>query len=582
MPLGSFRSRFISTTAVLIATACLSVAAPASGGAFPVVACNDAPAGRAEAWSQARTAATDQLESKVVCPSGPADPYGSLQNGMGVVDRMQVYGAAPDGSYAEWRFVAPAGTGIVTARVTRDIGNRDEWTPYARLDGVDQPGETCMRGINQSFCRIQGTRTFTGLNARSIAYGVRCVTAPYCAHLWDLRAVWVLVLGATITLDDREAPTVSAVDATGLADGRWWNRSGVVAFSAQDNTGVRRRAVVVGGTVRATADAPSAAAGGCRDVGLGEAYAYARPCADARGLNGSRAMTVNPCAWGDGLHAVRGRVTDTGGLEATSSSSTAVRVDCSAPIVAVDGPGTEVVGGEPLEPVVSAADATSGLTTVEVQVRVDAGAWEPLTPPLVAQRGRAYDFRARATDVAGNWSAWTQPTERTYGVAPPAPEPSEDEADADADPPPPSGDPQPQAATAIAEPFTVEPAETTPSPVEALTIVAPREPGHVSTPSPPRQPPTLRITRVITRAGGVLEITGTAARTLDARATVTVRSNRKRYRRPTTVQDGRWRARVRTRSTARPTQIRIATPATATHAPGIAHWRRPLAHRPLQ
>jgi hypothetical protein len=582
MPLGSSRTRLTFTIGVLTATACLSAGAPASAGTFAVVACNDAPMGRADAWAPARTAPAGQFDFAVVCPSGAPDPYGLLRNGIGVTDTVNAWDeAAPDGSYAEWRFAAPAGTAVVAVRVTRDIGNRDEWTPYASIDGTDQAGESCMRGMNQSFCRIQGTRTFTGLNARSIAYGVRCVTAPYCAHLWDLRAVWVLILGATVTLDDREAPTVSVVDAVGLADGRWWNRAGVVSFDGHDNTGVRRRAVVVDGVVRATADAPGAASGGCRDVGLGEAYAYARPCADARGLNGSRSLTVNPCGWGDGAHAVKGRVTDTGGLEATSAASTTVRVDCSAPLVVAGGPGPEVTEGEALEPTVSATDPASGVATTEVQVRVDDGWWQPLTTPVEGEAGRAYEFRARAVDVAGNWSAWAQTEQRTVAVAPPAEEPpaGEDPPPAPDDAPAAGAKTQPPPATDIAEAFTVSPA-TTASPLDTLSATA--RPAQDAARPPARAPAGLRITRVLSRPNGVTEVAGTAAPALTTRATVTVRTPRGLRRRRTSVAGGRWRVRIRTGERTRANEVRIATPVTSTHAAGVARWRRPLAQSPLR
>ncbi|HEV2815150.1 MAG TPA: hypothetical protein VGW10_17985, partial [Solirubrobacteraceae bacterium] len=273
----------------------------AGAGTFPVLACNDAVGSSTAAWVGLGTASAEQLEYVSQCPAGVPDPYSSLRDGIGVVDVVNAANeGVPDGSFAEWRFTSPPGTAIVAARVTRDIGNRDEWTPYGRIDGVDQAGESCMRGMNESFCRIQGTRVFSGLNATTIAYGVRCVVPPYCAHGATLRTVWVLVLGATVTLDDREAPVVSGLAPSGIADGRWWNRAGGVSFSASDNTGVRRRRVVVDGVTRAVFDAPGAAAGGCGDLGFGVAYSYSRPCADSRGLNGLRSLSVEPCRWGDG------------------------------------------------------------------------------------------------------------------------------------------------------------------------------------------------------------------------------------------------------------------------------------------
>jgi hypothetical protein len=499
-------------------------------------------------------------------------PYGPLQNGIGVVDRVKVYGAAPDGSYAEWRFAAPSGTAVVGASITRDIGNRDEWTPYGRIDGVDQAGESCLPGIGEAFCRIQGTRTFAGLNASTIAYGIRCVVAPYCAHGATLRTVWALVLSATVTLDDRQAPTVSAVDATGLADGQWWNRAGGVSFSGQDNTGIRRRAVVVGGVVRAVVEAPAAASGGCRDVGLGEAYSYVRPCADGRGLNGARTVSVDPCSWGDGVHSVRGRVTDTGGLEAVSSTAATVRVDCSAPDIAVGSAAPAVVEGEPVEPSVTASDSRSGLSRTEVEVRVDGGSWRAHDALLPAVAGRTYAFRARAVDVAGNWTAWRQ-TDVTWGVARPA-QPTTEIPRPPVTPADPAGVVEPSGA--LDAPLADDAA-----PVDRLAEHVPETLASA--------PARLRITRVRTSASRVIEIRGVADRALVATVTVTIRAGRRGHHRRAPVANGVWRARIRTAAKARVIDVRATTPATATYAAGAARWRVPrtkaaaaLAHDPVK
>lgn len=576
MPRGSALNRLALPIAALTATVCLSVVAPAVAGRYTVAACNDAPAGRADGWTQARTAPDGQFDFASVCPSGTPDPYGTLGNGLAVADTVNAReDGAPDGSFAEWRFTAPDGTAIVEASVTRDMGNRDEWTPYARIDEADQVGESCVPAMGQSFCRIQGRRTFAALNARTLAYGIRCVTAPYCAHGATLRTVWVLVLGATVTLDDREAPTVSAVERVGLADGRWWNRGGGVSFVGEDNTGVRRRAVVVDGVVRAVFDAPGPGAGGCRDVGVGEAYSFVRPCADGRGLNGSRSVSVNPCSWGDGTHSVRGRVTDTGGLEAVSSVGVTVRVDCSAPALAVDRPGAGVVAGQVVEPVVVASDAASGLSATEVQVRVDDGAWQEHGAPVAAAAGHVYAFRARAVDVAGNWTEWAE-SGPILGVPPPPPpgppvppvpgEPGGEEAPTVERPPavPESAGVAPAAPTAMA--FGTE-----------LPPLAPAAPRRL-------QPAALRITRVLTRANRTAEIAGTAAAALDTSANLTVRAGGRVHTRNVLIRDGRWRARIRraARPGARIHGVTLTTQATSTHAAGRARWRRPLAQHPEQ
>jgi hypothetical protein len=549
----------------------------------------------------------DQVSLIAACPSGIPDPYGDLENGLGVADAINAWDDAPPGeAFAEQRFVAPPRTSIVRASITRDIGNRDEWTPYGRIDGVDQVGESCLPAAGQAFCRIQGTRVFEGLNAASIAYGVRCVAAPFCAHGATLRTVWVLILGATVTVDDREAPTVGSV-AGGVVDGQWWNRAGVVAFSAEDNTGVRRRRVLVDGIPRVVVDAPGAAQGGCGDFGVGVAYSYSRPCADARGLNGLRSVAVDPCRWGDGVHSVRGGATDTGGLDASSSVPAVARVDCSPPEVSIDG-GGEVVAGEGAEPSVVADDATSGLSAVQVERSVDASEWMPHTGTLVAEAGRTYRFRARAVDVAGNLSGWTE-AGPFVGVAVPAPPPpgsdgsgsegpgwegpgwegpgsegpgadgsGSDGAGSEASGPDGPG----EGGSLVGGSGPGAPDELTaglmPAPLAALEATPAARPSR---PPDGLLDPRLRITRVVARTRRVLLVAGTAALALRTTATVTVVARGRVMTRRVRVVNGAWRLRLRVRG--RATSIRIATPATGGFRAGSAkNTPAPLAHTPAE
>jgi hypothetical protein len=566
---GCGRVRSATKLAVLAVTGCLIAGASARAAPYPVAVCNDAAGNSAAAWTVEATSASGQLETIASCPAGSPDPYGALRDGLGVTDVVNAWQEGPpDGTFSEWRFEAPSGTSIVGARVTREIGNRDEWTPYGRIDDVDQAGESCMRGMNQSFCRIQGTRAFSGLDARSIAYGIRCVTAPYCAHLWDLRAVWVLVLGATVTLDDRESPVVSGVEASGVADGRWWNRAGVVSFSASDNTGIRRRRVVVDGVTRGLVDAPGASAGGCGDLGVGVAYSYSRPCAGSRGLNGLRSVAVEPCTWGDGVHTIRGGATDTGGLDSVSSVAVPARVDCSAPLLSVEARDPEVVEGGPVEPVVSASDPVSGLASVAVEVSVDSGAWTPLPKPVVAEVGRSYVFRARAFDVAGNVTAWRE-SEAVVGVAAPVPVEDDTSEEAGGDVVPPVVVAEAAGEGTFAPPLEVlaevaPPAEPVPVGPATATAEAEAEAGELD--------PRLRISRVLVKRR-IVDLAGTAAAGLRTSGTVAVRVGGRTVRRTVAIAGSRWRGRVRIARRGRVTSVEIRSRAAAPFAAGATRWR---------
>ena len=352
-------------------------------------ACDDAAESRRAAWTRERTAPAGPARTRAPV-ARPASPIrtGCLRDGTRCGRRDRACSdAAPDGVV---RGVAVSSRRPARrssrASITRDIGNRDEWTPYGRIDGADLAGETCIPGVGEAFCRITGTRTFSGLNATTVAYSFRCVVAPFCAHGATLRARvgsgsrgyghargsggwgWFLVL-------------TSGRGVGGPARGRW-------LISAGDNTGVRRRLVVVDGVSRVVVDAPGASAGGCGEPGRGVAYSFSRPCADSRGLNGLRSISIQPCSWGDGAHSVRGVAVDTGGLEASSPTAATVRVDCTPPVCLGRRAGTgRGRGAAAMKQAVFSGDATSGVDRVNVGVSVAGGAWGSAGD--VARRGRA-------------------------------------------------------------------------------------------------------------------------------------------------------------------------------------------------
>ncbi|HEV2811973.1 MAG TPA: hypothetical protein VGW10_01870 [Solirubrobacteraceae bacterium] len=241
----------------------------------------------------------------------------------------------------------------------------------------------------------------------------------------------------------------------------------------------------------------------------------------------------------------------------------------------------EAGGAEDVEPVVAASDAVSGVDRVEVEVSVDGSEWRPHLAPLVAEAGRAYVFRARAVDVAGNWSGWVQ-TEPVV-AAPVAPE--EDEPD----------EQRPTGGTGSAPPVPVKPAVAPlPAPVAVLAEEPPApqiDPPVMPPPKAPQtlQDPRLRITRVVTRRRGVVHVVGTAARELQTTANVTLKVGTQSRSRRVTVGGGRWKAVFRTGRNAAPRAVTVTARATGSFASGTARWRAnankprsPLAHHPDQ
>jgi hypothetical protein len=226
----------------------------------------------------------------------------------------------------------------------------------------------------------------------------------------------------------------------------------------------------------------------------------------------------------------------------------------------------DVVEGELVEPpVVEASDATSGVSDTSLQVSVDGGGWVDAAPPVVAEAGRTYVFRARAADAAGNWSSWRVGSP-VSGVAAPQPEP----------------EPEPEPIVVVEE---ERPEHKTAELVEARDVVPAALPAPAELIRAPEVPvavppvpevraldPALRIARIrISRRKVVAE--GTAAAGLKTTATVTLKSGRRAKAKRIRVAAGRWRAVFVARRTRRPQRIEIRVPASAGYAAGRHVWR---------
>jgi hypothetical protein len=398
--------------------------APVAAATYRVDACSPGADGNNRSWLEHRSAPTDHLTGFSECSTQVPNPSGDLRHGLGVVDSLGGGVSIPsDGRFVEQRLTAPGGTRLLHASVARDFGNRDVyWQIYGRVDAGDQPSETCLKPAFAAYCRVSGTIEIAANGAKEIAYGVRCRTAyGSCDAGATLHMVWAIVRSATVTLEDTEAPVVSAPRGD-LADGKWRRGAGSLTFLASDNTGVRIRRLMEGSRVRASRVAPGAPVG-CGDHNVGDAYTYLQPCAGSRGLNGEQSVSVsNVCAWGDGVHEVRGLAVDTGGGEALSDAAATVKVDCTAPVVSVKPDAvSEVDAGEAVAPAVTAVDAHAGVAATDVEVDAGEGVWRPYDAPVQAAVGLAYRFRARATDAAGNVSPWSEPSEPIFVRARPAP-----------------------------------------------------------------------------------------------------------------------------------------------------------------
>ena len=342
-----------------------------------------------------------------------------------------------------------------------------------------------------------------------------------------MQRVEVVLYGATVTIDDQQDPSFTAQHTVAAANGSWHtaNSAAVTLPAASDNTGIRERRAIVDGVVQQTWAAPGAAAGGCGELNSGVAYTFTQPCAGARGLSSAMAAELSLSGLEDGVRTVRFSAVDTGGREVLSPEYT-IKLDRNPPAVAAASPG-QLSAGQPLTFATAVSDGASGVASTEREMSVDGGAWEPMSG--AAQAGRAYRFRVRALDVAGNRSAWVETTSvRVPAAAMPEPSPA------------PSG---PNAGADAAEPVP---------PLPAADARATAPPGFPVAISAPQVAPT------IARADGTprvraarldrtrLRVSGTLPLTASSRLTVTfaarVRGRTVKVSQRVGVSRGRWSA----------------------------------------
>jgi hypothetical protein len=399
---------------------------PAYAGTYVVKTCGHAPGAVNRAWiSNVSDAAMLGVESR--CGTGGTDGglYAFEQLGGGTLPG--------EGAQAWWTFTAPSGTTIRGARLSRWLRSYADpgWKSLLQADGATLEGCTsfapeageCWRGVPGG-----ADVEFPSLSASSVRIGGLCV--PFwggsCDRGATIHSLEVVLYGATMTLEDTQDPTVGAISAPSVADGRWHNDTSTsVTFTATDNTGIRRRGVRIGGIeqLTATAAGPDAATPGCGVPGAGDAYTYLLPCDGVRGLNGSRTITVSLNAGLEGTRTMEGIAVDTGGRTG-SGQGVEVKLDRTAPVVstpAVTGGSAwrADAGAEVGWPVAVETDRAP-ISEVELELCPAGG---PCT--MVSKGPAAFgstlshvisslpegvsSVRVRHTDAAGNVGPWSAP-----------------------------------------------------------------------------------------------------------------------------------------------------------------------------
>src|SRR4051794_5854048 len=158
MPLRTYLPRIAASLAIAVvvtAAAPLGVSS-AVAATYDVASCTSNPntlapiSGADDAWTPDPSSDLTHLEFVTHCP-----PASRVElDGMRVESRLNS-GAATQGSLAQWRFDAPAGTTVTRLRLWREIGKLENtWQLYTRAADGTRLGGTDGTSINDSDCLV--------------------------------------------------------------------------------------------------------------------------------------------------------------------------------------------------------------------------------------------------------------------------------------------------------------------------------------------------------------------------------------------------------------------------------------------
>jgi hypothetical protein len=309
--------------------------AVATTGSYEVSACNYAPDGlnNSWAWSTTDSSQPSHYAEQVNCP----DPHGSTggttdqEGGLSTTDALGLASGAPPGTSAGWTFTAPAGTTIAGITYERYLGHENDtsnsWSPALRADGNIVPGETCIVMFPNVGCLVGGPPgeggepgVITGLSAHQLTFGVVCeVSSPEtCVTGATEHSVWAAMYGATVTLSDPMAPTLSA------PSGALWGPGEAGGFH-KGTESITTSAQDIGGGVQSIvldADGQSVEtySASCN-------FTFAQPCPAS---TGARTLTLPTTELSDGTHTLTLVATDAAGNQSPVASEQ-ITVDNNPP-----------------------------------------------------------------------------------------------------------------------------------------------------------------------------------------------------------------------------------------------------------
>jgi len=329
-----------------------SPATALAAGSYQVSACNFAPEAANNSWTWATndSAQPSHYAEHVNCPyrlggsGGKADQEG----GLSTTDALGLSSGATPGTSAGWTFTAPAGTTIAGLTYERYIGHvfdpRNSWSPALRADGAIVPGETCLDTVeNGETCSVGGPpgtggepARITGLSAHELSLGIVC-QAPAedeCVTGATEHKVWAATYGATVTLSDPTAPTLSAPSGAlwgpGEAGGFHKGTESVTVAAQDVGGGVASIVLSADGRPMETYTAP------CN-------FTFAQPCPSS---TGTQTLTLPTTQLSDGKHTLTLVATDAAGNQSNVASEE-ITVDNSAPAAPVGLSAIPTQSGSP-------------------------------------------------------------------------------------------------------------------------------------------------------------------------------------------------------------------------------------------
>ena len=389
------RRGWIALVATLAASAATAPAAQGAGATYTVLKCHVNSRSANEAVAEVR------------------GPYSTANRCSGVDQRLEVtnYGFATSSQTAYWRFNAPAGTAIVGLKVRANL--RRDNHHLAQIVVLNPAGTP--RVLANGLDTGQGFQDhlFTGLNDAALVLHLVCNDVGGCPSSEQAHAY---AQNIELVLADRSDPQVTSVSGS-LVGGGWLRGERRLETQASDaGSGLVEMSSRVNGSETGETSP------GCTGLLGGPFTSALAPCVTNPAIGAlDVVLETDRAPFVNGPNSVQACADDFAGNGPRCSTRT-VYVDNVAPSLAFSNGQS---ASDPESITASLVEAHSGVASAAITYRrLDTGPWQPLHTQIrpgeltarvdssVLPAGR-YEFRAEATDVAGNVGETTRRADGT-------------------------------------------------------------------------------------------------------------------------------------------------------------------------